>query len=69
MVDHSLAGRSSTRRSTGTVVATDEPSHIHIPRPSRVRRAEVVLGATDAPTAIYVGRRISCAPRPSSARP
>ena len=69
MVDHTLAGIPSASRSTGAVVATDEPSHIHIPRPSRLRRIEFGLDAADGRPATYVGRRTSCAPRPSSPRP
>jgi len=50
-------------------IARTEPSHIHIPRPSRLRRIELGLDAADGRPATYVGRRTSCAPRPSSPRP
>jgi hypothetical protein len=33
-------------RGLGVGIARDEPSHIHIPRPSRVRRLEAGHGAT-----------------------
>jgi len=41
MFDSQVREDTEARRATGVALARTEPSHIHIPRPSRVRQSTV----------------------------
>jgi len=51
MSETHIRGISETRAATRLSAATAEPSHIHIPRPSRRVRPSVTLAGQSAPEA------------------
>ncbi len=63
MIEKMVRFITSAGRSLGVGIARDEPSHIHIPRPSRVRRPDQ---GTDATWGARVGGEEHGAPRTGS---
>jgi len=50
VIDQTMQFISPVRRGRDTAVATREPSHIHIPRPSRLLRRDTNADSSHAPT-------------------
>jgi hypothetical protein len=48
MFDTQVRDDAEARRATGLALARTEPSHIHIPRPSRVRQSTVTHADDEA---------------------